>query len=81
MLRRIGTGWMDGSFSIRVGGLDPDERSALRPCAKSRRRPVFRSIRVIEVCSYVAQPDRGHDGVGHFFSARRWTGTPRICEP
>lgn len=82
MLRRKGTGWMDGSFSIPAGGLEAGE--TLRAAAIREARE--------EIGVRIAPDDLHHVHTlhsrtggaawsGHFFRATRWEGVPVLCEP
>jgi len=82
MLRRIGTGWMDGSFSIPAGALESGETIRMAAVREAHEEVGVRInphdlVYVHTLHSLTA----GNDWVGHFFTARVWAGTPRICEP
>jgi 8-oxo-dGTP pyrophosphatase MutT (NUDIX family) len=82
MLRRTGTGWMDGSFSIPAGGLDTGET-----IAAAAIREVYEEVGVIiapENLDYVHTLHGKTDDrtwVGHFFRAEIWKGEPTLREP
>jgi 8-oxo-dGTP pyrophosphatase MutT (NUDIX family) len=82
LLRRKGTGWMDGSFSIVAGGLDASETIAAAAIRESQEEVGVRiSLDRLDYAHTLHALTAGNDWVGHFFSVRTWSGTPRLCEP
>ena len=82
LLRRNGTGWMDGFYSLPAGGLEANEtiRSAARREAKEETGGEIAPESLTYAHTLHCLTDGG-DWVGHFFTAIRWTGTPSIREP
>ena len=82
MLRRRGTGWMDGSFSIPAGGLEPDET-----IAAAAIREVYEEVGVqilpenLHYVHTLHSKTGGQTWLGHFFQAAVWEGTPIVREP
>jgi 8-oxo-dGTP pyrophosphatase MutT (NUDIX family) len=82
LLRRSGTGWMDGQFSLPAGALEAGE--TIRAAAiREVREEVGVEIEPgsLHHAHVLHSLTEGADWLGHFFVARRWTGEPRICEP
>uniref|UniRef100_UPI00046ACCDC NUDIX domain-containing protein n=1 Tax=Brucella intermedia TaxID=94625 RepID=UPI00046ACCDC len=77
MLRRKGTGWMDGSFSIPAGGLDAGE--TIRAAAA---REAYEEVGVniapenLHYVHTLHSKTEGRTWLGHFFQATIWEGTP-----
>jgi 8-oxo-dGTP diphosphatase len=82
LLRRKGTGWMDGSFSLPAGGLDADETIAF---AASREVEEEIGVRImpsdLQYAHTLHSLTEGSGWVGHFFTSTEWSGIPRLCEP
>jgi len=82
MLRRKGTGWMDGSFSIPAGGLEAGETLADAAIREAREEVGVRiapeNLRYVHT---LHSKTEGTAWVGHFFEAQVWAGTPVLCEP
>ncbi len=82
LLRRVGTGWMDGYFSLPAGTLEADEtiRSA---AAREAKEEIGIDLDPADLRhSHVLHSlTEGNDWAGHFFVAAKWSGEPRICEP
>jgi 8-oxo-dGTP diphosphatase len=82
LLRRAGTGWMDGHFSLPAGTLEADE--TIRSAAV---REVKEEIGVdldpadLRHSHLLHSLTEGSAWTGHFFVATRWSGEPKICEP
>lgn len=82
LLRRTGTGWMDGSFSVPAGGLDANETIAAAAIRESQEEVGVRiSLDHLNHAHTLHALTAGSDWVGHFFSVTMWSGTPRLCEP
>lgn len=81
MLRRQGTGWMDGSFSIPAGGLEAGET-----LAAAAIREAHEEIGVRIAPEHLRHVHTLHSKtgtqtwLGHFFLAQSWTGTPALRE-
>ncbi len=81
MLRRKGTGWMDGSFSIPAGGLDAGE--TIRAAAA---REAYEEVGVniapenLHYVHTLHSKTEGRTWLGHFFQATIWEGTPSLRE-
>lgn len=82
LLRRNGTGWLDGLFSLPAGGLDADETIAGAACREVLEevgvQVVPASMRYAHALHSLTE---GMDWVGHFFTATEWAGVPHLCEP
>lgn len=82
LLRRIGTGWMDGQFSLPAGTLEPHE--TIRGAAVREAREevgIELDPAALRHVHLLHGRTAGNDWTGHFFIATHWTGEPRICEP
>jgi 8-oxo-dGTP pyrophosphatase MutT (NUDIX family) len=82
LLRRSGTGWMDGYWSLPAGTLEAGEtvrnaavREAWEEVGVAVAPAGLRHAHALHALS------EGSGWVGHFFVATRWDGEPRICEP
>lgn len=79
MLKRHGTGWMDGSFSIPAGGLDAGETIAAAAIREANEEV---GVRIFpENLKYVHtlhSRTAGTAWLGHFFQATIWQGTPEL---
>ena len=81
MLRRKGTGWMDGSFSIPAGGLDAGET-----IGAAAIREAYEEVGVsidpenLHYAHTLHSKTDGRSWLGHFFQATIWEGTPALRE-
>ena len=81
MLRRKGTGWMDGSISIPAGGLDAGE--TIRAAAA---REAYEEVGVnvapenLHYVHTLHSKTEDRTWLGHFFQATIWEGTPSLRE-
>ena len=81
MLKRKGTGWMDGSFSIPAGGLDADETihaAAIREAYEEVGVQIAPSA--LDHVHTLHSRTAGQTWVGHFFKTATWQGTPLLRE-
>ena len=81
MLKRKGTGWMDGSYSIPAGGLDAGETiqtAAIREAYEEVGVEI--SSDDLEHVHTLHSKTGGQTWVGHFFRTTRWEGLPRLRE-
>lgn len=82
MLRRTGTGWMDGLFSIPAGGLEAGETIRMAAVREAREEVgVEIDPGDLAYAHTLHSMTEGNDWVGHFFTVTAWTGIPRVCEP
>jgi 8-oxo-dGTP pyrophosphatase MutT (NUDIX family) len=82
MLKRKGTGWMDGSFSIPAGGLDAGETIAAAAIREAHEEVgVQISPDNLQYVHTLHCKTEGRTWVGHFFQAADWVGEPTLCEP
>lgn len=81
-LRRAGTGWMDGAWSVPAGGLDGGE-TLLRAALRETREEVGVAVAAADARLVHTLHCRtaGEEWIGAVFAATRWTGEPRLCEP
>jgi len=81
LLRRYGTGYEDGNYSVPAGHLDggePVRAAAMREVAEEAGvRLALEDLAVVGVMHRRAADER----VDFFLAASRWTGTIRNCEP
>lgn len=84
MLRRAGTGWKDGCYSLPAGGHDGGESLAEAAARELREEtsllaaPADMTLQHLMHCQ---AGDTGGEWLGAFFLAERWTGEPRLMEP
>jgi 8-oxo-dGTP pyrophosphatase MutT (NUDIX family) len=82
LLRRKGTGWLDGAFSVPAGGVDADETIS---AAAVREAWEEVGVRIepadLAYAHTLHSLTEGRDWVGHFFTVTRWAGTPTLREP
>ena len=82
LLRRTGTGWMDGQFSLPAGGLEAGETIASAAIREAEEEVGVRiapsSLRYVHALHSLTE---GMDWMGHFFVATEWSGIPRLREP
>lgn len=82
LLRRMGTGWMDGAFSIPAGGLDAGETISAAAVREAWEEVGVRIGQADLAYAHTLHSlTEGGDWVGHFFTATRWEGTPALREP
>jgi 8-oxo-dGTP pyrophosphatase MutT (NUDIX family) len=82
MLRRHGTGWMDGSFSIPAGGLDAGETVQ---AAAIREAYEEVGVRIapddLHYVHTLHSKTNGNTWLGHFFQTAHWDGAAALREP
>jgi 8-oxo-dGTP diphosphatase len=83
LLRRTGTGFADGSWSVPGGCLDDGETLPAAAAREAREETGVTidpaDLAFAHLCHH-ADPD-GQHRVGVFFAARRWDGEPVNAEP
>lgn len=81
-LRRAGTGWMDGAWSVPAGGLDAGE-TLVQAALRETREEVGVAVAPTDARLVHTLHCRtaGEDWIGAVFAADRWIGEPRLCEP
>lgn len=83
LLRRAGTGFADGSWSVPGGCLDDGETLPAAAAREAREETGVTidpaDLAFAHLCHH-ADPD-GQYRVGVFFAARRWDGEPVNAEP
>lgn len=82
MLRRVGTGWMDGRLSLPAGALEAGE-TLREAAAREVKEEVGANVRStdLRLAHTLHSRTDGSDWTGHFFIAERWHGELKICEP
>ena len=82
MLKRSGTGWMDGYYSLPAGGLEDGETLSMA-AARELKEETGVSIAPEKLQHAHTQHVRteGRSWIGHFFTGNTWTGKPRLAEP
>jgi len=82
MLKRTGTGWMDGWYSLPAGGLEENETLATAAAREAKEESCVliapQDLRLSH-SMHVRTEDRSW--MGHFFTCTRWEGEPHIAEP
>ena len=81
--RRQNTGYMDGYFDFPSGHLEPDELlhdgAAREALEEVGLKMLPRDLKLVHIGQNYSEPNRPY--INFFFRARKWSGTPRICEP
>ena len=84
LMRRLNTGFEDGSYSTIAGHLDGDESVRAAAAREAREEAGVEiapgDLEPIGVMHRNA-PEPRHERVDFFFIARRWRGEPRNLEP
>jgi 8-oxo-dGTP pyrophosphatase MutT (NUDIX family) len=82
MLRRIGTGWMDGFYSLPAGGLEEKE-TLLTAASREAKEEIGVDISTDDLhlshSMHVWTEDRSW--LGYFFTCSKWQGVPYLAEP
>ncbi len=84
MLRRAGTGWADGMWSVPAGHLDGDEPvtiAAAREAEEETGVLILRDSLTVAHVMHRAAADGGGERVDFFLTTERWAREPRIAEP
>lgn len=83
LLRRAGTGWMDGYYSLPAGAHDGNETlisAAARELKEETGLVVRQSdLRLVHLL-HCAAGDTGDEWLGAFFVADTWSGEPQVIE-
>jgi 8-oxo-dGTP diphosphatase len=84
LLRRAGTDWHDGDYSLPAGGVDGGEALDAAAARELREETGLEvspdDLRLAHVLHSRAG-DGGSEWLGAFFVAERWHGEPRLMEP
>lgn len=82
MIRRSGTGWMDGFFSLPAGGLEEGETLA-NAAAREAKEEIGMIITAqnLQLSHSMHVWTENRSWLGHFFSCTEWQGAPYIAEP
>lgn len=84
LLRRAGTGWMDGHFSLPAGRLDSGETLAQAAARELQEETGLvthaTDLRLIHML-HARAGDHGGAWMGAFFLASQWQGEACIAEP
>lgn len=82
MIRREGTGWMDGYYSVAAGGLEQNETlsaAAAREAKEEIGVIITEQNLKLRHSMHVRTEDRSW--IGHYFVCENWQGAPYIAEP
>lgn len=81
-LRRAGTGWMDGFWSVPAGGLDGGE-TLLEAARRETREEVGVEVAAADarLVHMLHCRTAGEEWLGAVFAAERWRGEPCLREP
>jgi 8-oxo-dGTP pyrophosphatase MutT (NUDIX family) len=81
LLRRTGTGWLDGCLSVPAGGLDASETIAAAAIREAHEEIGVRiASENLTYAHTLHSLTDGSDWVGHFFRVTQWTGAPSLRE-
>ena len=82
MLKRSGTGWMDGQYSLPAGGLEKGETLSIAAVRELwEETGVLISSENLEHAHTMHVWTDDRSWIGHFFSCNVWTGSPILAEP
>ncbi|NMP27354.1 NUDIX domain-containing protein [Rahnella sp. SAP-1] len=82
MLRRSGTGWMDGFYSLPAGGLEEKETLSAAACREAREEiGVSISAANLRLAHSMHVWTEDRSWMGHFFTCSEWQGVPYLAEP
>jgi 8-oxo-dGTP pyrophosphatase MutT (NUDIX family) len=84
LLRRSGTGWKDGEYSLPAGGHDGNEtiqQAAARELEEETALKVDPHLLSLRHTLHCQSGDSGHEWLGFFFVAAHTDGAARISEP
>lgn len=80
-LRRAGTGWMDGAWSVPAGAHEGGE-TLVAAAVREAREEVGVSVDPADArLVHTLHCRTGAEWLGAVFATDRWTGEPRLCEP
>lgn len=81
MMRRAGTGFFDGLFSLPGGHVEPGESVRMTAVRELREELGLaldpQGLRMLGVVHRLSDSNR----IDFFLAAAQWSGEPRICEP
>lgn len=81
MMRRAGTGFFDGLFSLPGGHVEPGESVRMTAVRELREELGLaldpQGLRMLGVVHRLSDSNR----IDFFLAAAQWAGEPRICEP
>ncbi len=81
LLRRFGTGYRDGEYSVIAGYIDGGEKATMAMAREAREEAgvtlIPENLKLVHVMHYQAEEER----IDFFFKAESWKGTPKIMEP
>ncbi|WBU47972.1 NUDIX domain-containing protein [Kosakonia pseudosacchari] len=82
MLKRTGTGWMDGCYSLPAGGLEQHETLAATAAREANEETgVVIAPEDLHLAHTLHVWTENRSWMGHFFCCTRWQGEPFIAEP
>lgn len=84
LMRRQGSGYYDGWYSLPAGHVDAGELP-IAAAIREAKEEIDIAIRPDDVsflhATYRTKSDPTGDRADYFFAAKEWVGEPRICEP
>lgn len=82
MLKREGTGWMDGYYSLPAGGLEQGESLSMAAARELREETgVIANHEKLQHSHTMHVWTEDRSWIGQFFTCKEWTGTPFLAEP
>jgi 8-oxo-dGTP pyrophosphatase MutT (NUDIX family)/N-acetylglutamate synthase-like GNAT family acetyltransferase len=85
LLRRAGTGYHDGEYSVPAGHIDGGEPATLAAVREAKEEAAVdinpRTLRLAHTMHRVSTEPELHERIDLFFEASEWTGEPTNAEP
>jgi 8-oxo-dGTP diphosphatase len=82
LLRRHNTGYRDGEYTLPAGHVEANE-TFIQTCIREAKEEVCVDIKPedLRLVHVMQRYEKGVDVIDYYFSAKKWTGEPKIGEP
>ena len=81
LLRRFGTGWRDGEYTLPAGHVDGSETIRAELCREALEEiGIAIEPRALKFAHVMHQRDN-HEYIDFYFTTKTWNGEPKNCEP